>query len=190
MAASNEGPQRALHSEKMESVGGDAEELVPDEYGILLSMILRQYFLSLQVLAGMGDNSWGTGMAKTWGAIGAKIHQIHPLRDDPDIDPAAHDPAAKGNVDTYSSDDEDAPMPGTQPSVEHGRHLAIMRKTLRRWRNYAGCEGDAQLATSEEEKYEADWTKGISPMLDGRIKMIEEAATSDCFRTARAKPSR
>jgi hypothetical protein len=50
----------------MESVGGDAEEVVPDEYGILISMMLRQYFMSLKVLSGMtGNMAWGSGMAST-----------------------------------------------------------------------------------------------------------------------------
>ena len=34
----------------MQSEGGDAEEIVSEENGILISMLLRQYFLSLKVL--------------------------------------------------------------------------------------------------------------------------------------------
>ena len=161
----------------MENSGGTAEEVVPDEYGMLISMLLRQYFMSLQVLAGMSVGSWGTGMSQTWGGIDAEMNRMHPVRDNPDIDPASHDPAAKGNVDDYGSDDEDAPMPGTQESVEHGRRLAIMRKTLRRWRKHAGLKGDPSLMTYEEEKFDADWSKGICPQLEGRIKLTEELAS-------------
>lgn len=160
----------------MENAGGSAEEIVPDENGILISMILRQYFMSLQVLAGMSTSSWGTGLAQTWGGIDAQMNQIHPIRESTDVDPAKHDPAYKGNVDTYESDDEDAPAPGTQESIEHGRRLAIMRKSLRKWRAFAGLEGDASLPSAEEEKFEADWTKGICPQLEGRIKLTEELA--------------
>ena len=162
----------------MQSAGGDAEEVVPDEYGILISMMLRQYFMSLKVLSGMtGNMAWGSGMASTWGAVNAELSQIHPMRESDKVDPAFHDPAEKGNVDTYGSDDEDAPTPGTQESVEHGKKLAIMRKTLRRWRKYAGLKGDPALATHQEEKHDADWTKGICPLLDGRVKMTEEVAS-------------
>ena len=161
---------------QIKAAGGTAEEVVPDEYGILISMILRQYFMSLKVISGMANFSWGSGMAETWGAIQGRMHQIHALRDNPNGHPADHDPAAKGNVDTYTSDDEDAPTPGTQESVEHGRRLAIMRKTLRRWRKYAGLEGHPDLATNQEEMWDADWTKGICPQLEGRIKITEEVA--------------
>ena len=159
----------------MESVGGDAEEILPDEYGMLISMILRQYFMSLKVLSGMtGNMAWGQGMASTWGAINAELNTMHPIRESDKVDPAYHDPAAKGNVDDYGTDDEDAPLPGTQESVEHGKKLAIMRKTLRRWRKYAGMRMDGDLPSHKEEKFDMDWTKGICPLLDGRIKMTEE----------------
>ena len=158
----------------MDTVGGTAEEVLPDEYGLLLSMLLRQYFLSLQVLSSLSGLSWGSGMAKTWGGINAQLNTMHPIRESDKQDPAVHDPAAKGNVDTYGSDDEDAPTPGTQESVEHGRKLAVMRKTLRRWRKTAGISMDAELPSHEEEKFDADWTKGICPQLEGRIKMTEE----------------
>ena len=162
---------------KMESAGGDAEEILPDEYGILLSMILRQYFMSLQVLSNISGNfAWGKGMASTWGSINAQMNTIHPVRENDKVDPQFHDPAKKGNVDDYGSEDEDAPMPGTIESVEHGKTLAIMRKTLRRWRKYAGIKQDGDLPSHQEEKFDADWTKGICPLLDGRIKMTEDLA--------------
>lgn len=158
---------------KMTSVGGDAEEISPDEYGMLISMILRQYFMSLRVMAGMSGNmAWGQHMASMWGNIGAQLNTMHPIRESDR--PEWHDPAEKGNVDDYGSDDEDAPTPGTQGSVEHGRKLAIMRKTLRRWRKYAGLKMDGDLPSHEEERYDANWTNGICPLLDGRIKTTEE----------------
>ena len=160
----------------MDTAGGEAEEVVPDENGLLISMILRQYFMSLQVLAGMSAFSWGSGMASKWGNIDARMAQINPLREDDRVDPGVHDPAHKGNVDDYGSDDEDAPTPGTQESIVHGRQLSIMRKTLRKWRKHAGLKGDPQLATYEEERYDADWTKGICPQLEGRITLTEELA--------------
>lgn len=161
----------------MESVGGSAEEILPDEYGQLISMTLRQYFMSLQVLSGLtGNIGWGSGMASTWGGINAKLNEIHPIRESDKEDPSVHDPAHKGNVDDYGSDDEDAPTPGTEESIEHGKKLAIMRKTLRKWRKYAGLNGDASLPSNEEEKHQVDWTRGICPLLDGRITMTEALA--------------
>lgn len=131
--------------------------------------------MSLKALAGMtGNVAWGQGMASTRGSINARMNTIDPIRESDKVDSAHHDPARKGNVDTYGSDDEDAPTPGTQESVEHGKKLAIMRKTLRRWWEYVGLKMDGSLPSHEEERFEADWTKGICPLLDGRIKLTEE----------------
>ena len=103
---------------------------------------------------------------------------MHPVRDNDKTDPKQHDPASKENVDDYGSDDEDAPTPGTLESVEHGKKLAVMRKTLRRWRKYAGLKGDSSLPTTHEEEFsrQADWKKGICPQLENRIQMTEEVA--------------
>ena len=130
----------------MVNAGGQAEEVLPDEYGILVSMILRQYFMSLQVLAGMSVGSWGKGMSQQWGGIDSQMNTIHHVRENENVDPTEHGPAAKGNVDDYGSDDEDAPTPGTEESVVHGRRLAIMRKTLRKWREVCRFAGGGAVA--------------------------------------------
>ncbi|KAL9094121.1 MAG: hypothetical protein Q9165_003536 [Trypethelium subeluteriae] len=63
-----------VHSE-----GGTAEELVSEENGILISMLLRQYFMSLKVLGKW--RRWGASMGRHWGGVHDELHQAHPVRE-------------------------------------------------------------------------------------------------------------
>ncbi|KAL9055936.1 MAG: hypothetical protein Q9162_003232 [Coniocarpon cinnabarinum] len=62
------------------SEGGTAEELISDENGILLSMLLRQYFLSLKILG-----RWGRGLHSVHkhfeDRIHDKLHACHPVQE-------------------------------------------------------------------------------------------------------------
>lgn len=63
--------------------GGTARSIVSDENGMLISMILRQYFMSLKVL-GKWKN-WGAHMGQHWGKIHDGLHEVHPVQE-----PAEH----------------------------------------------------------------------------------------------------
>lgn len=55
------------------SEGGEAEEIVSEENGVLISTILRQYFLSLKVVGKW--RRWGNGLHRHWGGVHDKLHQ-------------------------------------------------------------------------------------------------------------------
>lgn len=59
--------------------GGPTRSIVSEESGLLISMILRQYFMSLKVL-GRWKN-WGAHMGRHWGGIHEDLHDVHPVRD-------------------------------------------------------------------------------------------------------------
>ena len=63
----------------LEEEGGPAKSIVGDETGMLISMILRQYFMSLKVL-GRWKN-WGASMGRLWGGIHDGLHVVHPVRE-------------------------------------------------------------------------------------------------------------
>ncbi|KAI4250026.1 MAG: hypothetical protein LQ352_005429, partial [Teloschistes flavicans] len=56
----------------VQSEGGDAEEVVSEENGMLISMILRQYFLSLKILGRWKRG--GKSMGRHWGDVHEKLH--------------------------------------------------------------------------------------------------------------------
>ena len=49
------------------SEGGEADEIVSEENGVLISTILRQYFLSLKVFGKW--RRWGLGLRRHWGGV-------------------------------------------------------------------------------------------------------------------------
>lgn len=56
----------------VQSEGGQVEELVCEENGVLISTILRQYFLSLKVLGKW--NRWSASLRRHWGNVHRNLH--------------------------------------------------------------------------------------------------------------------
>ncbi|CAG8029717.1 unnamed protein product [Penicillium olsonii] len=56
----------------IEAEGGEVEELVSEENGVLISTILRQYFLSLKVLGKW--NRWSASLRRHWGTVHRNLH--------------------------------------------------------------------------------------------------------------------
>lgn len=63
----------------LEGEGGKAQTLVSEENGMLISMILRQYFMSLKVL-GRWKN-WGSSLGRHWTGVQGSLHEHHPVRE-------------------------------------------------------------------------------------------------------------
>jgi 5'-nucleotidase len=61
----------------VKSEGGDAEEVVNEENGVLISTILRQYFMSLKVI-GRWKN-WGKNMERHWNNVNEKMQSCSPV---------------------------------------------------------------------------------------------------------------
>jgi hypothetical protein len=56
----------------IEAEGGEVEEVVSEESGVLISTILRQYFLSLKVLGKW--NRWSASLRRHWGTVHQGLH--------------------------------------------------------------------------------------------------------------------
>ncbi|KAM7188872.1 Metallo-dependent phosphatase-like protein [Naviculisporaceae sp. PSN 640] len=54
--------------------GGECEEVVSEENGILISMMLRQYFMSLKVMDQW--KCWGPSLQRHWGKVGASVCKV------------------------------------------------------------------------------------------------------------------
>lgn len=63
----------------LEEEGGPARSIVSEESGLLISTIMRQYFMSLKVL-GRWKN-WGHHLHRHWEGIHEDLHEVHPVRD-------------------------------------------------------------------------------------------------------------
>ncbi|KAJ5884647.1 hypothetical protein N7495_009157 [Penicillium taxi] len=56
----------------VKSEGGEVDELVSEENGVMISTILRQYFLSLKVLGKW--RRWGIGLNRHWNSVHQNLH--------------------------------------------------------------------------------------------------------------------
>ncbi|KAL8847925.1 MAG: hypothetical protein Q9221_007057 [Calogaya cf. arnoldii] len=172
----------------VQSEGGKAEEIVSEENGILISMILRQYFMSLKVLGRW--RRWSRSLGRHWGGVQAKLHQ----QDGIDVvappkKTTAHKHTRSGNVKGTEdgeghvcggddSDDDDAvdvldgaSDPSNIDKAEREeREAYLIRSVVRHWMRVAKIQ-NAGLVDGEKEEM-PDWTRGIAPKLEGRIVIL------------------
>ncbi|KAL8628035.1 hypothetical protein Q9189_006286 [Teloschistes chrysophthalmus] len=172
----------------VKSEGGEAEEVVSEENGMLISMILRQYFMSLKILGRW--KRWGKSMGRHWGGVHERFHGkgnmdvVEPTK-------ARHKHTRSGNIvendDTTRASgehvdedsDEDIEHSGiSHEAVEKGerekRKAYLAKMVCRHWMRVAGIE-TANISTvdqqqpSDEGEIHPDWTRGIAPRVEGRI---------------------
>ncbi|KAI4214433.1 MAG: hypothetical protein LQ349_009218 [Xanthoria aureola] len=174
----------------VKSEGGEAEEIVSEENGILISMILRQYFMSLKVLGRW--RRWGPSMGRHWGGVQEKLHRQDGMDViEPKTKAAAHKHTLSGNLKGQhehrcgedDSDDDDAAdvengvsEPTTiETAAKEERQTYLARSVVRHWMRAAKIHSAGLVDEGATNGEMPDWTKGIAPKLEGRI-IIENGA--------------
>ena len=187
------------------SEGGDAEEIVTEENGILISMVLRQYFMSLKVLGKWAR--WSPSLHRHWGGVhdrlhaGGKVHEPGPRKNNNNTTKNHHSDIVqnqagidKTHVDGKLVDSD------TDDETDHHRHLLdsltsnvasvaeernrrqrhLARVYTRRWMDLAGIERrDVGMVGEKSGEWELPhWTRGIAPRVEGRI-VVEEGGVGD-----------
>jgi 5'-nucleotidase len=149
----------------IQSEGGEAEEIVDEENGVLISTIVRQFFMALRVVDKW--KLWGDSMQNHWNTVvhgmeNASSPVVSPTKKKPSALPAhvLKEAKAGGNI-AQDSDaepiDEPIPMP---KYCKNDREEILIRRILRKWRRLAGVrhESDACDAMGIEE-FQVSWTK-------------------------------
>lgn len=166
----------------VKSEGGDVEELVSEENGILLSMILRQYFMSLKVIGKW--SRWGPNMSKHWKSVNERLHEGGKVRE-PGDDVHAVEAERSGihlshenskfdvdghAIDSDTDDDMDLDRKYSQTmemkvGAQKQREKDIVRKVARTWMRLAGVKRENVGIVAEQisSKFMPHWTKGIAP---------------------------
>ncbi|KAI0012584.1 Metallo-dependent phosphatase [Xylariaceae sp. FL0662B] len=182
----------------LESEGGAAEEIVSEENGILISMLLRQYFMSLRVVGQW--KYWGNSLGKYWTDVAGKVGASHahhgsttsptpgsspvtPTRqrsrtagwDDWTPQKIRERKAGAGQVDESDSDNDEGEKRGDRGNVDEieqiDREMQIMRRVFGKWARIAKVECQVGDELKEGE-FEVDWTKAIAPRIEGRIVCV------------------
>ncbi|KAL6722293.1 hypothetical protein ACLMJK_001400 [Lecanora helva] len=177
----------------VKSEGGQCEEIISEENGILISMIMRQYFMSLKVLGKW--TRWSPSLHRHWDGVNSRLHDGGRVRAPSVAINGSHhqrlagskngNGATKTDVDgrLIDSDTEDEKVLENEGSVifpplspgsiklrdERKEHVA--RKFTRKWMSRVGIQRkNVRMATNiQPDDSLPPWTHGIAPQLEGRI---------------------
>ena len=159
------------------SEGGSAEEIVSEENGILISMMLRQYFMSLKVMGKW--RRWGPSLHRHWDSVHRDLHTDGKVREAKELkkgvkhsrsgDVKEADENARmvdGRLVDSDTEDEEHET-GKKPVTEKGereREMQVARWAVRRWMDSVGVHrGSVGMVDHHEDEYMPLWTKGIAP---------------------------
>ncbi|KAF2130271.1 5'-nucleotidase-like protein [Dothidotthia symphoricarpi CBS 119687] len=174
----------------IEEEGGVAKEIVSEENGVLISAILRQYFMSLKVLGKW--KRWGNSMNTKFASIQTNLqtnhqhtfHEASPTSPTapkfPNIDKLSVSDSGPNTRDSghddpdEDEDEDDGPMYDDRvPIVFSERETEVLRRVMAKWWRLAGLKGSPKLCDElNQGDFQVNWTKAIAPRLEGRIKEI------------------
>ncbi|KAF1944831.1 5'-nucleotidase-like protein [Clathrospora elynae] len=175
----------------IEEEGGVAKELVSEENGVLISTILRQYFMSLKVLGKW--KRWGKSMNSKFASIQTNLqkngHAFHDASPTASSNPPQYpstdgvmkedaneqDQSESDEVDPdVDEDEDDGPMYDSRVPIQFNeREQELIRKVMRKWWRVAGLKGSPTTCDELEGKeFQINWTKAIAPRLEGRIREV------------------
>ena len=147
-----------------EEMGGPAKSVVGEENGVLISTVIRQYFTSLRVL-------------RQWKALEqpatSRSADSDPCPSSDEDEDAAASPDTRGAAAADAEHDDNNVATSCSRRV---RNLAIKRRVVRKWWRLAGLQGQPKACDGESEAQNTapTWTKGVSPELEGRIRVADE----------------
>ncbi|KEZ45790.1 hypothetical protein SAPIO_CDS1599 [Scedosporium apiospermum] len=169
----------------VEEAGGEVEEIVSEENGILISAMLRQYFLALRTVG-----KWRYLDANHWDNVIGRCRRLSQHYElPPCVKPRQNSDARKEqrpgawaawlarrsgiNVKPENDDsgfEEESESDGEDDKIND--EVLLMRKYFGRW---AAAANVTRVACDSVEAAEinVDWTRVIAPKLEGRIKKVE-----------------
>ena len=146
----------------------DVEEIINEEHGILISMIIRQFFLSLKIIS-----KWKRGGGITSLFFGLKEEQT----DRECLTP--HDGKEKeqgGSTETSDEEDELADMECSSPVKkrlaphEEMRLVVLKQRVAKKWETLAKVGRNAR--NNGAGNVGVDWCRSVRPKVEGRINIV------------------
>lgn len=160
-----------------------------EENGVLISTILRQYFMSLKVLGKW--KRWGKSMTGKFDSIqtnlqkhGHAFHEPSPTSPTaprhPNVERVVNESKTSSSTDSESEDpdadedeDDGALYDASAPIAFSDRQIEIIRRVMRKWWRVAGLKGHPELCDElGGGEFVVNWTKAIAPRLEGRIREV------------------
>ncbi|KAK2592692.1 hypothetical protein QQS21_009622 [Conoideocrella luteorostrata] len=182
----------------VQSEGGTAYEIVDEENGILISAMLRQYFMALRTIGQWKriSDHW-VGVAEQANVPLSPSHsrdseKMLGLHKPPKTDDEAAGATWKGflrrrvglhkeplneddddHFDPHHSGDKESSEGGEEPDEDMDMDLEVLllRKFWARWAKKAGVKSTV-CEPLKDGDCAVDWTRVIAPVLEGRIRMV------------------
>lgn len=180
----------------VKSEGGECEEIVSEENGILMSLLLRQYFMSLRILGQWAN--FGPHIKSHWSKVAAEVGTSHPVitpsstATSPTTDKTREPSGQKrgdwtdlalttlrsrrSSLPPLDHADADTSTDGEGDGIEaleaDARTLNIMKRVFRKWSRLAGVQARACDSLTEDE-VDGLWTKPVVPKVEGRITIVK-----------------
>lgn len=174
----------------IEEEGGVAKEIVSEENGVLISTILRQYFMSLKVLGRW--RNMGKSLNNRFLSIQTNLQNNHKHTFHDASPTSAHEPpknpsferVVRTTADSESEDpdaeedEDDGPLYDDRVPIRFDeRQIEIIRKVMKKWWRVAGLKDMPKLCDElNTQEFQVNWTKAIAPRLEGRIKDVTASA--------------
>lgn len=175
----------------VKSEGGEVEEIIDEESGMLISAMLRQYFMALRTVG-----QW-SNLSSHWNHVADECgHTELPsevFKGESHISRLKlHEDKADGHKDPWHKflrsrlgfskkpHDEDSDHFDTGTESDHtgsdsdsqiDLEILLMKKFWGRWAHRAGIKSKVCDCLKESE-CAVDWTRVIAPVLEGRIKIV------------------
>ncbi|KAH6989201.1 Metallo-dependent phosphatase-like protein [Ilyonectria sp. MPI-CAGE-AT-0026] len=184
----------------VKSEGGEAEEIIEEENGILISAMLRQYFMALRTVGqwkhlsdhwvNVVENCETPISPIREGAYGFpsmdNLAAYLPVPDRATVTEDSADPWSKflkrrfmvnakpvhENVDSEVDEEDDSDEDARDGGDQLDFEILLMRKFWTRWVLKTGVKSSI-CDPLKEGAFSVDWTRCIAPVVDGRIKMVE-----------------
>lgn len=181
----------------VKSEGGQAEEIVSEENGILINMMIRQYFMSLKIVRKW--KMWGNSMARHWEGVHQSMDTTSPVveplqpQKGPESEVAKQASATANVADTLDeSDDESSPDGSSAPGETtegREREAELVRKVMKKWWRLARLPGQPKCCDEMvAEEFQVDWTK-VRCAFSQEGLGFANVAVGDCAEIRRAHPN-
>lgn len=165
-----------------EEDGGVAKIVVSDENGILISALLRQYFMSLKILGRW--RRWNSHLSKHWDGVQKTVHDKHPVLEAKPVNQGRRQTNGKHHdLGTLFTDyrkllngnppyeDSDSESPITESLADEiaqlptPREQHLIRRVARKWWRLTGLPGHPDLCSGiSQDEFHVDWTRVSLPL--------------------------
>ncbi|KAL9110793.1 MAG: hypothetical protein Q9227_004785 [Pyrenula ochraceoflavens] len=166
----------------VKSEGGEIEEIVSEENGVLISTILRQYFLSLKVFGKW--KRWSSSLHRHWGQVHEKLHVNGKIKEARPSAPTTPEMEKKST--TVKEMPSRPPKHGRNGSLRHQDSVSSIARRQQGEVDFHSTDGagpmdllqhrDSELVDSDSDHSEVEHRAPANPFLGKQAR--EQAALS------------